>query len=264
MTEQSFLPNAPLQGSGEPEDESDGPGVLPIVERDNEGRFEVGPVTTRFPTGLYVTDQFEDGENDPPRQVACHEVEFSATARTALDEGWELGWIQTVRPCRFWVVYRSPQGEDASVKLITSVEEAKRDGDYGEIWYESPCSLTPGEWAETEMGDDPNIGFWHPDYQGEEHPRLRGWIPRTCGGTKEFWTWLVAYKADGNELVFLHHIHWEVRFGGRLTSAPGIEPEEGTGAFLIEEGPGKGGQTPCYDKQEIEPSDDETQTLEDL
>lgn len=262
MTDQPFQPNVPLQPPAGP----GAPASFPIVERENGGRFEVRPdsMILHAEPGLYVTGQFYDGRGDAPFQVPCRQVGFSASARTLLDEdGWALGWIQTVLPSSSWVVYRPPQDDGTRTKLVTTLATAKRDGLKKTIWYDDPTALTRNEWADAAMDDDPNIGVWHPNDPNELHPELPNWIPLTCGGTKEFWSWLVAHKKTTNELVFLHHVHWAIRYDGRFTPDFGIEAAEGTGARILAQGPGRGTQTPCYDKKEVGP-EDETRALEHL
>lgn len=90
--------------------------------------------------------------------------------------------------------------------------------------------------------------------------------PASCGGQKEFWTWLVAIREGADyqrlNMVYLHHIHWKIVFDcvvhGGTSQPTGTFPAT-SGAILIGEGVGQGGATPVFTGRGVLPQDEVTQ-----
>ncbi len=180
--------------------------------------------------------------------VSSGAAEFAARVRFTGATKWKIGWLQTCEPAENWVLYE--QG-DRAARHCRTLEMRMKDGDSEGCWYGKEARRQARHRAavSVQMSDDPNISFcWpvHPGGHGFE--ALEGLSPTECGGTKDFWAWLVAVRDDQpQEMVFLHYINWQAAYTCQLQDDHG-EPKvtfgPGSGAVLLSEGTGPGGVTP--------------------
>ncbi|MFI0451810.1 hypothetical protein [Actinomadura sp. 6N118] len=205
------------------------------------------------------SDEEEDVAELPSHAIGSNGVEFKATVEFTGNEAWKIGWVQTVEPSDYWVLYRN--GVHAA-KYHRTLPQRMRDSDapkgcwYGTEAREKADSAKP---VTVELSDSPAAPFY---FGGPGQTDLVGWVPTECGGEKEYWTWLVAVKDDDHRLVdvvYLHHIHWKVVFAceiGGDAQKPTVNVPVGSGVVLLDEGDGQGGATPVLDGPGVRPRDE--------
>lgn len=233
-------------------------GPYPAIASPSGQQFQVMSLTLRCEPGLHVSGASPDSDDEggsTARQetdkLSSGDVKFKATVQFIGDTGWKIGWVQTAEPSGSWVVYRQPPN---SFRHQRTLQGRMKDGDSEGCWYgdEARKEADPATAVTVSMGDDPNISFCFPRHPGGPGLEdLKGKLPIQCGGKKEFWTWLVAVREDGaqqpTEVVFLHHVHWNVVYDCELPRGigrPKPEAPDTSGAYIIEQGAGQGGATP--------------------
>ena len=273
MTDQpSQLPQRAKAGKNEP---------YPLVPGPSGQTFQVMSLSLECQPGLHVGEAASDDDDPDPgpetHQVNSGDVEFQATVLFTGDAGWKIGWVQTAESGDFWALYK--KGTRAARHRRT-LQRRMKDGDSEGCWYgdEARVKADPAAPVTVKMNDDPNFTFCfpiHPGGPGLED--LKGSTPTEFGGTKEFWTWLVAVRereeqddrpAEGDqppETVFLHYIHWHVRYDCQLLRGIGklrLKVPPTSGAFLLQQGTGQGPVTPVltgpppisrYENNKVEP-----------
>ncbi|MBB5967177.1 hypothetical protein [Planomonospora venezuelensis] len=230
--------------------------------------FESGLVVQANQPDSDASGSSESGEEAaelPSHAIGSFGVDFSATVRFAGAEVWRIGWVQTVESADLWVLYRNGA---RSARHRTMLPQRMRDSDTSKgCWYgnESRRKADPAAPVTVGLMDDPALPFHHPHHPGGGSglAALAGWAPAGCGGTKEFWTWLVAVREDADhqpvEVVYLHHVHWKVVFDCVIhgdADEPTATVPATSGVVLLGEGVGQGGATPVLGGRGVLPRDE--------
>ncbi|GIH93738.1 hypothetical protein ACFFMN_21590 [Planobispora siamensis] len=233
-----------------------------VKSADGSFSFTVLDVKCDVTPDLEATRDYADEDQDDADCQVAGGVEFTGQISLAgppASGKWQVGWIQTIYPCRQAVTYRSPDGSRLG-KMVSDVTQSMRDGDPAHsvpgghcIWYDMTQSSEPIEPSSSPvdvgMDDQPNVPF-HDVYNGKAVPWIKGWKAVAVEGTKSFCTWLVAEATDDHEIVYLYHVIWECDYTTSLKDGQLVSPSGGT--RIVSHGPGIGSKTPDLSDDSID------------
>jgi len=187
-----------------------------------------------------------------PTQMAIQSAPFSSTGSVAVAggtdadaQGWDVGYLQTVRSSRRTGHYT---GSPANTKFEVTLPANTRDGNPagGAPWYDDANPSAKKAVSKTgvtetvALWDQPGMGFaWDtPDGLGKL---------ASVDGKDQFAAWVVVRKrASPNTIQFINWETWEVNWAATSTYASaGTKTATATGATASGgSGPGQGGNSP--------------------